>query len=123
MSPEDERARPASWMAGGWPWACSRRPPGRSRRCAPRRGRAVGVAVVKVGDDAASGVYARRILKSAERVGADGRVVELGSTTTRVELAQVLRRLSRDADTQGSSSSCRCPQALTSGTSSRTWTP
>jgi methylenetetrahydrofolate dehydrogenase (NADP+)/methenyltetrahydrofolate cyclohydrolase len=65
------------------------------------RGRAVGVAVVKVGDDAASGVYARRILKTAARVGADGRVIELASTTTRIELAQVLRRLSRDADTSG----------------------
>jgi methylenetetrahydrofolate dehydrogenase (NADP+)/methenyltetrahydrofolate cyclohydrolase len=66
-----------------------------------KRGQAASIAVVMVGDDAASGVYARRILKTAQRVCAQGRIIELGSSTTRAELARVLRGLSRDPDTAG----------------------
>ena len=59
-------------------------------------GRIQGVAIVRVGDDPASGVYARQILRTAERVGSFGVPVDLDAATDLVRLRGVLRELSSD---------------------------
>ena len=70
-------AAPGCWTAGPWRTRCSRRPGRRSSSSTARRGSVPEIRVLLVGDDAASAVYARRILRSAEAVGSAGRLVTL----------------------------------------------
>jgi methylenetetrahydrofolate dehydrogenase (NADP+)/methenyltetrahydrofolate cyclohydrolase len=59
------------------------------------------VRVVLCGDDEASAIYARRILKTAERVGSSGEIIELsGGSDTKV-IRGVLRDLSNDPQVGG----------------------
>ena len=55
-----------------------------------------GICVLRIGDDAASGVYARRILRSAERIGAVGRAVDLDADVDARTLKRTVRDLSDD---------------------------
>jgi methylenetetrahydrofolate dehydrogenase (NADP+) / methenyltetrahydrofolate cyclohydrolase len=57
--------------------------------------------VVLVGDDAASRVYARRILRNAERVGVTGRVSELPADASDADVRHELRVLSDDRSVGG----------------------
>ena len=66
-----------------------------------RLGSLPGIRVVMVGDDGPSGIYARRILKSAERVGAPGEVISVASSSGIGGLRALLRELSDDASVGG----------------------
>lgn len=59
-------------------------------------GEVPGLRVVLVGDDAASRVYAGRILQHASRAGIPGSITELPATTTTLELCRVLESASAD---------------------------
>jgi methylenetetrahydrofolate dehydrogenase (NADP+) / methenyltetrahydrofolate cyclohydrolase len=59
------------------------------------------VVVVLVGDDAPSRVYARRILRNAERVGIAGRIVELPAAASADDVRNELRGLSDDPGVGG----------------------
>jgi methylenetetrahydrofolate dehydrogenase (NADP+)/methenyltetrahydrofolate cyclohydrolase len=64
-------------------------------------GHAVGLAIVRVGRDPAAGVYTRRLVQVAERVGVAARMVELPEHTTDAELREQLLALNVDATVQG----------------------
>jgi methylenetetrahydrofolate dehydrogenase (NADP+)/methenyltetrahydrofolate cyclohydrolase len=64
-------------------------------------GSAPGICVVRIGDDAASGVYARRIIRTAERIGAAGRSIELDGDTDEATAKRTMRELSDDASVAG----------------------
>jgi methylenetetrahydrofolate dehydrogenase (NADP+)/methenyltetrahydrofolate cyclohydrolase len=64
-------------------------------------GRVQGIAIVMVGDDAASGVYVRQILRAAERVGSFGTEVRLDASTSLPRLRGVLEELSADPSIGG----------------------
>jgi methylenetetrahydrofolate dehydrogenase (NADP+)/methenyltetrahydrofolate cyclohydrolase len=70
-------------------------------RLSSRLGAPPGICVVRIGEDPASGVYARRILKSAERIGAVGRPVEIDADTDISTLKRTMRQLSDDATLAG----------------------
>jgi len=61
-----------------------------------RRGSVPEIRVLLVGDDAASAVYARRILRSAESVGSRGELVTLPGDTTRETVRVTLQAFSQD---------------------------
>ncbi len=71
------------------------------RDIAAERGSMPQVRVVMCGDDAASAVYARRILKSAQRVGTSGELVELSAGSGADRIRATLRNASRDPDVGG----------------------
>ena len=60
-----------------------------------------GIAVLLIGDDAASQVYARRILRNAESVDLPGRLVDLPASTPTASVARELDRLNDDASVGG----------------------
>jgi methylenetetrahydrofolate dehydrogenase (NADP+) / methenyltetrahydrofolate cyclohydrolase len=60
-----------------------------------------GVAIVLVGDDQPSRVYARRILRNAAAIGVPGRLVELDGTIDAASLRRELDALSRDPSVGG----------------------
>lgn len=64
-------------------------------------GHAVGLAIVCVGRDPASGVYTRRLVQAAEDVGVAARVVELPESTTDAQLREQLLALNVDETVQG----------------------
>jgi methylenetetrahydrofolate dehydrogenase (NADP+)/methenyltetrahydrofolate cyclohydrolase len=64
-------------------------------------GRVQGIAVVMVGDDPASSVYVRQILRTAERVGSFGTPVLLDASTDLGQLRGVLAELSADPSIGG----------------------
>jgi methylenetetrahydrofolate dehydrogenase (NADP+)/methenyltetrahydrofolate cyclohydrolase len=64
-------------------------------------GRVPSVAVVIVGEDPASGIYTRQILRSADRVGSSGTLVELDAATDEAALRAALRDLSSDPSIGG----------------------
>jgi methylenetetrahydrofolate dehydrogenase (NADP+)/methenyltetrahydrofolate cyclohydrolase len=64
-------------------------------------GRVPGIAIVMVGDDAASSVYVRQILRSAQRVGSFATPVLLDASTDLARLREVLADLSADASIGG----------------------
>jgi methylenetetrahydrofolate dehydrogenase (NADP+) / methenyltetrahydrofolate cyclohydrolase len=66
-----------------------------------RTGRAPGLAVVIVGRDAPSMVYLRQILKSCEKVGIDGRLVEIEGEATERRVTQAITDLNADPDVNG----------------------
>jgi methylenetetrahydrofolate dehydrogenase (NADP+)/methenyltetrahydrofolate cyclohydrolase len=59
------------------------------------------VRVVLVGDDPASALYARRIVRAAERVGSCGRIVKLGPDATTDAIREALREASDDPSVGG----------------------
>jgi methylenetetrahydrofolate dehydrogenase (NADP+)/methenyltetrahydrofolate cyclohydrolase len=61
-----------------------------------RRGSVPEIRVLLVGDDAASAVYARRILRSAEAVGSAGRLVTLPGDADGAAVRAALSQLSQD---------------------------
>ena len=61
-----------------------------------RHGRAAGLSVVLVGDDAGSLVYTRSKEKAAREAGFDGHLHHLGGATTEAELLAVVKRLNAD---------------------------
>ncbi len=66
-----------------------------------RRGSVPEIRVLLVGDDAASAVYARRILRSAEAVGSAGRLVRLPADADVVAVRAALADLSQDPAVAG----------------------
>jgi methylenetetrahydrofolate dehydrogenase (NADP+)/methenyltetrahydrofolate cyclohydrolase len=60
-----------------------------------------GIAVLLIGDDPASQVYARRILRNAESVELSGRLVDLPASTLTAIAVQELRRLNDDQSVGG----------------------
>lgn len=60
-----------------------------------------GIRVVLVGSDDASRVYARQIIRTAERVGAPGELLELPSDITVEALRRIVRDISDDPSVSG----------------------
>jgi methylenetetrahydrofolate dehydrogenase (NADP+) / methenyltetrahydrofolate cyclohydrolase len=71
------------------------------RRYIEVAGRAPGLVIVRVGGDAASGVYSKVILRVAEEVGIKASLEQLPVLTTADELHSLLMRLNNDETTQG----------------------
>jgi methylenetetrahydrofolate dehydrogenase (NADP+) / methenyltetrahydrofolate cyclohydrolase len=65
------------------------------------RGRPPGLAIVRVGGDAASGMYSKAILRVAEDVGVWANLEELPAETLADELRAILHHLNTDEATQG----------------------
>ena len=66
-----------------------------------RTGRAPGLAIVIVGRDAPSMVYLRQILKGCEKVGIDGRLVEIGGEASEARVATTIAALNADLTVDG----------------------
>jgi methylenetetrahydrofolate dehydrogenase (NADP+)/methenyltetrahydrofolate cyclohydrolase len=71
------------------------------RNYVQKRGQAPGLVVVRVGGDAASGVYSKAILRIAGDVGVQARLEQLPEALSPDEFRSVLLRLNADQDTQG----------------------
>ncbi len=71
------------------------------RRYLQERGRPPGLAIVRVGGDAASGMYSKAILRVAEDVGVRASLEELPAQTSADELLAMLQYLNVDEATQG----------------------
>ena len=71
------------------------------RRYLQERGRPPGLAIVRVGGDAASGMYSKAILRVAEDVGVRASLEELPAQTSADELLALLQYLNVDETTQG----------------------
>ena len=71
------------------------------RRYLQERGRPPGLAIVRVGGDAASGMYSKAILRVAEDVGVRASLEELPAETPADELLAMLQYLNVDEATQG----------------------
>ena len=71
------------------------------RRYLQERGRPPGLAIVRVGGDAASGMYSKAILRVAEDVGVWARLEELPEQTSADELLAMLQYLNVDEAIQG----------------------
>jgi len=70
-------------------------------RYVEERGKAPGLVIVLVGEDAASGVYSKAILRLAGEVGMRARLEQLPAYTSQEELRELLIQLNHDDDTQG----------------------
>ena len=66
-----------------------------------RTGRAPVLAIVIVGRDAPSMVYLNQILKSCEKVGIDGRLVEIGGEASEARVASTIAALNDDPNVDG----------------------
>jgi methylenetetrahydrofolate dehydrogenase (NADP+) / methenyltetrahydrofolate cyclohydrolase len=66
-----------------------------------RVGRAPGLAVVIVGRDAPSMVYLQQILKSCEKAGIEGRLVEIGDDATEKGVTEAIAALNQDPTIAG----------------------
>ena len=71
------------------------------RRFVEHQGRAPGLAMVRVGDDAASGVYGKTILRLAEEVGITARLAQLPGDTSADEVRARLLQLNQDRAVHG----------------------
>ena len=71
------------------------------RRYLQERGRPPGIAIVRVGGDAASGMYSKAILRVAEDVGVRASLEELPEQTSADELLAMLQYLNVDEAIQG----------------------
>ncbi len=65
------------------------------------RGRPVALAVVLVGDDAASRIYSASIVKAGTKLGIDVSLVEIAAAEGRSAVAQAIRRRSGDSSVSG----------------------
>jgi len=70
-------------------------------RYVEEQGKAPGLVIVRVGGDAASGVYSKAILRLAGEVGMRARLEQLPAGTSSDELRALLIQLNNDDDTQG----------------------
>lgn len=66
-----------------------------------QQGQTPEVVVVRVGGDAASGVYSKAILRAAEGVGLTARLEQMTTRTTAEELQDLLQQLNASAHTRG----------------------
>ena len=66
-----------------------------------RQGRPPGLAVVICGRDAPSMVYLQQILRSCEKAGIDGRLIEIGEEASEAGVVEALRRLNDDPTVDG----------------------
>jgi methylenetetrahydrofolate dehydrogenase (NADP+)/methenyltetrahydrofolate cyclohydrolase len=66
-----------------------------------RYGSAPGLVIVRVGDDAASGVYSKAILRIANDIGVQARLEQLSTETSTEELRATLIHLNNDPAIQG----------------------
>ncbi len=64
-------------------------------------GRLPGLVIVRVGADAASGVYSKAILRVAQDVGVEARLEQLPALTSSDELRSLLLHLNNDPEVQG----------------------
>src|SRR5579885_3488128 len=64
-------------------------------------GQAPGLVIVRVGGDAASGVYSKAILRVAEDVGVNARLEQLAANTSADELRALLVQLNNDQAVHG----------------------
>jgi methylenetetrahydrofolate dehydrogenase (NADP+) / methenyltetrahydrofolate cyclohydrolase len=71
------------------------------QRYVESRGQAPGLVIVRVGGDAASGVYSKAILRIANDVGVQARLDQLPEDTSSDDLRAVLQRLNSDASVHG----------------------
>lgn len=71
------------------------------RRYTLVKGSAPGLVIVRVGGDAASGLYSKAILRVAEEVGVDASLEQLPTIIPADELRSILLRLNNDEATQG----------------------
>jgi methylenetetrahydrofolate dehydrogenase (NADP+)/methenyltetrahydrofolate cyclohydrolase len=71
------------------------------RRYIQVKGRAPGLVIVRVGGDAASGVYSKAILRVAEEVGIEASLEQLPAIAPADELRSILLRLNNDETAQG----------------------
>ncbi len=71
------------------------------RRYAQVKGMAPGLVIVRVGGDAASGVYSKTILRIAEEVGVNAALEHLPANIPADELRSLLLRLNNDETTHG----------------------
>jgi methylenetetrahydrofolate dehydrogenase (NADP+)/methenyltetrahydrofolate cyclohydrolase len=74
---------------------------GEVRRYTQVKGRAPGLEIVRVGGDAASGVYSKAILRVAGDVGINAKLEQLPTITSADELRSMLLHLNNDETTQG----------------------
>lgn len=65
------------------------------------RGITCGLAIILVGDDPASGIYANRLVKLGDGVGIRVELNRLAATATEKELLQLVDRLNQDDSVQG----------------------
>src|SRR2546430_1783852 len=65
------------------------------------RGRPPGLVIVRVGDDAASAVYSKAILRLADQLGLRAKLAQLPELTSPEELRSTLLQLDGDETTQG----------------------
>ncbi len=70
-------------------------------RYSAQYGRPPGLVIVRVGGDAASGMYSKAILRIAEDVGLRARLEQLPTLTSPDELRAILLQLNEDETTQG----------------------
>jgi methylenetetrahydrofolate dehydrogenase (NADP+)/methenyltetrahydrofolate cyclohydrolase len=68
---------------------------------AQKAGKKVALAIVTVGEDPASFVYRKRLLKITESLGIGSRCVELPETATTGETVAAIRKLNEDPDVTG----------------------
>jgi methylenetetrahydrofolate dehydrogenase (NADP+)/methenyltetrahydrofolate cyclohydrolase len=66
-----------------------------------RWGHAPTVAIVLVGADAPSAVYLQQILRTCQKVGVEGRLVEIGSHATADDVCNEIERLNADPEVAG----------------------
>jgi len=71
------------------------------RRYTQVKGMAPGLVIVRVGGNAASGVYSKTILRIAEEVGVNAALEQLPANTPADELRSLLLRLNNDETTHG----------------------
>jgi len=71
------------------------------RRYSEETGRAPGLVIVRIGGDAASGVYSKVILRVAEEVGIKASLEQLPTLTSADELRSLLVLLNNDESVQG----------------------
>lgn len=65
------------------------------------RGITCGLAILLVGDDPASAIYANRLVKLGDAVGIRVEIIRLAATTTEIELLQAMEKLNQDDAIQG----------------------
>ena len=71
------------------------------RRYVEKFGKAPGLVIVRVGGDAASGVYSKAILRIADDIGVNAALEQLPAQTTAEELQTLLTRLNHDKAIHG----------------------
>jgi len=71
------------------------------RRCVENQGQAPGLVIVRVGGEAASGVYSKAILRGAEDVGINARLEQFPVNTSADELRALLVQLNTDQAVHG----------------------